>query len=66
MSTDDRLMTREEAAAYLGLKAQTLACWATSKRYNLRYIKAGRSVRYRRADLDAFVASRTVGAAAGE
>jgi len=57
---DPRLLTRAEAAAYLGLKEQTLAQWATNRRYNLRYIKAGRCVRYSKADLDRFVAERTV------
>jgi excisionase family DNA binding protein len=61
MVTGQKLLTREEAAAYLGLKAQTLATWASAKRYNLRYIKAGRCVRYRQADLDRFVESRAVG-----
>jgi excisionase family DNA binding protein len=57
------LLTREQAADFLGLKEQTLATWATTRRYNLRYIKVGRCVRYRRADLEAFLTSRTVGAA---
>jgi len=60
-----KLLTRAEAAAYLGCKPQTLAMWASTKRYNLRYVKVGRSVRYRVSDLEAFLNSRTVGAAAG-
>lgn len=64
MVTDQRLLTRAEAAAFLGLKEQTLATWASTKRYNLRYIKAGRCVRYRVRDLEAFLDSQTVGAAA--
>lgn len=52
------LLTRPAAADYLGLKPQTLAAWATLGRYGLRYIKCGRLVRYRRSDLDAFLASR--------
>ena len=55
------LLTRDEAAAYLGIKAQTLAVWATAKRYNLPFIKVGSLVRYRKTDLDAWLASRTVG-----
>jgi len=62
--TDSGLLTREEAAKYLDVKPQTLACWATTKRYGLRYIKIGRSVRYRKADLDRFLEARTVGATA--
>jgi excisionase family DNA binding protein len=58
------LLTREEAAAYLGIRAQTLAVWASAQRYALPYVKVGRLVRYRRRDLDAFLEARTVGAGA--
>ena len=58
------LLTRGEAAAATGMKAQTLATWASLGRHNLPYVKIGRSVRYRRADIDAFIASRTVGGTA--
>ena len=64
MSTEQGLLTRREAAAYLGLKEQTLATWASTKRYGLKYIKAGRCVRYRVRDLEAFLDSQTVGAVA--
>jgi predicted site-specific integrase-resolvase len=40
------LMTREQAAAYLGIKPQTLACWFSVGRYDLPTIKIGRNVRY--------------------
>jgi excisionase family DNA binding protein len=54
------LLTRSEAAAYLGVKTETLAVWACNKRYSLSYIKVGRNVRYRQTDLDKFVAENTV------
>jgi excisionase family DNA binding protein len=54
------LLSRTEAAALLGMKPQTLALWASTGRYHLRYIRVGRSVRYRRSDLDKFLADRTV------
>lgn len=57
------LLTRPEAAEYLGVKPQTLAIWATTKRYSLPMIKVGRLVKYRRSDLDRFLRERTVGAA---
>jgi len=60
---NSELWNREEAAAYLDVKPQTLACWASTRRYGLRYIKVGRNVRYRRSDLDRFLESRVVGAA---
>jgi excisionase family DNA binding protein len=53
------LLTRAEAAAYLGLKEQTLAVWASAGRYALPYVRCGRLVRYRRSDLDAWLARRT-------
>ncbi len=55
-----KLLTRDEAANYLGIKAQTLAVWASAKRYSLNYVKIGRRVLYRQTDLDAFIAANTV------
>ena len=55
------LLTRAQAAEYLGVKEQTLAVWSTTGRYNLPVVKVGRLVRYRLRDLEAFLASRTVG-----
>lgn len=55
------LLTREQAAEYLGVTPRTLAVWACVKRYNLPYVKVGRLVKYRRADLDAFITRRTIG-----
>jgi len=54
------LLTREQAATYLGVAPQTLAVWACERRYALRYIKVGRLVRYRKSHLDAFLQRRTV------
>jgi len=61
--TKSELLTREEAAEYLGLAVQTLAAWASTRRYSLRYVKVGRNVRYRKSDLDRFLEARTVGPA---
>ena len=55
------LLTREQAAEYLGVKPQTLAVWASTQRYELPFIRVGRSVKYRQTDLDAFLKRRTVG-----
>lgn len=55
LTAPDTLMSRKEAAEYLGVKEQTLACWATTKRYDLPYIKIGRLVKYRRADVERFI-----------
>lgn len=55
------LLSREEAAEYLGVSPKTLATWACTKRYPLPLVKLGRAVKYRVADLEKFIESRTVG-----
>ena len=57
------LMTPDEVANYLGISTETLNVWRCTKRYNLPYIKAGRLVRYRVEDVEAFVISRVQGGA---
>ena len=52
---DDPLLDRKQAADYISFKAGTLAVWACNKRYDLKPIKIGRSVRYRKSVLDAFL-----------
>lgn len=49
------LLDRKAAARYLGVSPGTLAVWDCTKRYNLKPIKIGRSVRYRRTDLEDFL-----------
>ena len=47
----ERLLTREQAAKYLGLRPQTLAAWAVEGK-NLPVLKLrGHYVRYRLSDL---------------
>lgn len=58
------LMTPEEVADYLKVSKETLNVWRCTKRYNLPYVKAGRLVRYRSDDVEAFIASRMQGGAA--
>ncbi len=53
------LITRREAAAIIGVAEQTLALWQSTGRYSLPCIKVGRLVRYRRADLERWLESRT-------
>ena len=59
------LLNRKEAAAYLGVKEQTLACWACAGRYSLPFVRVGRLVKYRQQDLDAFILKNRIGAEAG-
>jgi predicted DNA-binding transcriptional regulator AlpA len=56
----DPLYSRPEAAAYLDLVPQTLAVWKCNGKYSIPVVKIGRLVRYRKSDLDAFLARRTV------
>jgi excisionase family DNA binding protein len=59
---NNQLLSRREAAAYLGIAENTLAIWKCQHRYDLPYVKVGRLVRYRKIDLDAFIAKRLFGA----
>lgn len=52
------LFTPEEAATYLGCSSKTLATWRSTGRHALPFIKVGARVRYRRQDLDQWLASR--------
>jgi len=54
------LLSRKEAAEFLGVKEITLAVWKCTKRYNLPVVKVGRLVRYRHSDLMDFINRRTV------
>ena len=55
----DQLLTANLAAEFLGVAAATLANWRCSGRYPIPFLKVGRSVRYRKSDLEAWVATRT-------
>ena len=53
------LLDEREAAKHLEVSDGTLSVWRSTGRYKLPFIKIGRKVRYRRSDLDAWLASRT-------
>lgn len=52
---NDSLMDRKSAARYLRVSPGTLAVWDCTKRYDLKPLKVGRSVRYRKSHLDSFL-----------
>jgi excisionase family DNA binding protein len=56
------LLTRREAAAYLGVTPETLAVWHCTRRYPIPVVKIGKLAKYRKSDLDAFIESRVIGA----
>ena len=53
----DPLLTRTEAARYLSIAPHTLAVWASGGRMKIPVVKIGRTVRYKKSDLDAFVSN---------
>ena len=55
----ERLLTPAEVAEMLGITEGTLSVWRCVKRYPLPYVKAGRMVRYKAADVAKFIDSRT-------
>ncbi len=55
------LLTRKQAAKYLGVSEQTLAVWKCTKRYALPVVKVGRLAKYRKSDLDDFITGRIWG-----
>ena len=59
----DELFTESQTAEYLNIKRQTLTVWRSTKRYALPFVRVGRSIRYRRRDLELFLTARTVGGA---
>ncbi len=50
-------LTRVEAAAYLGVNAQTLANWAHTGKVGIPHHKVGRKVIYMKSDLDNYLAA---------
>jgi predicted DNA-binding transcriptional regulator AlpA len=57
---DERLLSPEETAQFLGTTPGTLSCWRCTKKYDLPYVKIGTLVRYRISDLRDWVARRAV------
>lgn len=51
-NTTTNNLTTDQAASYLGNSPATLASWRVRKSDGPRFIRLGRSIRYRVADLD--------------
>jgi hypothetical protein len=61
MRTEEgKLLSAEEAAEILGTTAGTLACWRSTRKYDLPFVKIGALVRYRLSDLRDWIARRAV------
>jgi hypothetical protein len=55
------LLSRREAAAYLGVAEQTLAVWKSTRRYDVTVVQVGRLAKYDRPELHTWLVSRTTG-----
>lgn len=53
------LLDERKAAEVLGLSPGTLSVWRSTGRYQVPFVKVGHLVRYRVADLDAWLETRT-------
>ena len=53
------LLDEQQAAIILQITPGTLSVWRSNGRYKLPFIKVGRKVRYRRADLETWLEART-------
>ena len=56
-----KLMTPAEVAETLGIKPETLTVWRCQKRYDLPFVRVGRSIMYNPPDVAEFIKRRTVG-----
>lgn len=59
LNTGADLLDDNAAAAILDVSPGTLSVWRSTGRYALPFVKIGRKVRYRRADLMAWLEKRT-------
>lgn len=57
---ENSLLSRKEAASFLGCAEITLAQWKSTNRYSLPVVKVGGLAKYRYGDLVEFVERRTV------
>lgn len=55
-----RLLTPDETSELLGVTAHTLSVWRCTGRYKLPFVKVGRSVMYKPADVEKWIEKNTV------
>ena len=55
--SNENALNERQAARYLGVSAGTLRLWRSENR-SPRYFRAGKLIRFRRADLDAWIEAR--------
>jgi excisionase family DNA binding protein len=54
-----RLLSPAEVAEILGVKESTLATWRSQGRELCRFVPVGRLVKYRREDVEEYIAERS-------
>ncbi|MBX9804317.1 MAG: helix-turn-helix domain-containing protein [Alphaproteobacteria bacterium] len=57
---EHRLLSRKEAAEFLGVKEITLAIWQSTQRHKIPIVKVGRLVKYKFPDLLEFIERCTI------
>ena len=60
MATNDLMMTREQAAKYLGVSVSFLAADAVTRRHGVPFYKIGSRVVYSQVKVDAWLAARAI------
>lgn len=55
VNTKERLLSQDEAAAFLSTTKKTLNTWRCSGKYHIPYIKWGNNIKYRLADLETWL-----------
>jgi excisionase family DNA binding protein len=56
---NDDLMTPEEVSVLLKIPRQTLSLWRMTGAHGLKFARVGRSIRYSKSDLIAWMAARS-------
>jgi excisionase family DNA binding protein len=62
----DPLLTNEQAAKLAGITAHTMNVWRMTGRHSIKYIRYGRTIRYRRSEIEKFVSRHEVSAGTDE
>ena len=56
MNLNNRLMDQKTAATYLGTTVGSLNVWRATGKHKIPYVRWGHNIRYRKEDLDAWIA----------
>jgi hypothetical protein len=58
--SNPEFFSNPKAAKYIDITPGTLAVWRSTGRFAIPFFRIGSKIRYRKSDLDAFLASRRV------